>query len=64
MRYYTFGEMSRTLPMILNNRRFHITRNLHGALTRLRKIFWEERGCIDSVDIGRGIHRIWIDAIR
>ena len=50
--------------MILNNRRFHITRNLHGALTRLRKIFWEERGCIDSVDIGRGIHRIWIDAIR
>ena len=45
---YVWGDLEKTLPIFIDERRFNVTENLHAALRRLRD---------------RSIEWVWVDAI-
>jgi hypothetical protein len=60
---YVWGDPEETLPILINNRRFNITLNLHAALLRLRdrdiaRIIWVDAVCINQADEQEKQHQI------
>lgn len=60
---YVWGTPDKTLPIFINNHRFKVTVNLHGALSRLRgrsieRTIWVDAVCINQADEKEKEHQI------
>ena len=60
---YTWGDCSKTVPIYLDGRPFHVTTNLNAALRRLRhrslrQTYWIDSICIDQSNIQERNHQV------